>query len=66
MLQMHNAKSLTTVCHITKTNVQRAIIVAKKVILHAIVILKHKIINLQDLCSPNISHNHHQIISIMP
>ena len=65
MLQMYNENSLTNVCHITKINVQHAIIVVKKVILHAIMILKHRIINFTDICSPNTSYDHHHIINIM-
>ena len=64
MLQMHKANSLTTVLHTSRTNVQHAIIVVKKVILHMIVILKHKIIIFQDLYSPSINHNHHCITNI--
>ena len=66
VLQMPNANSPTTVLHTIRTNIQHAIIVAKKVISHTIIILKHKIINFQDLYSPNISHNHYCIINIMP
>ena len=46
------------------TNAQHAIIAVKKVILHANVVLKRKIIILQDLHSPSINHNHHYITNI--
>ena len=61
MQQTHNVDSLTTVPHINKTNVQPVIIVVKKVISHVIVTLKCKTINLQDLHSSSINHNHHCI-----
>ena len=59
MLQMHNADSPTIVYSISKKNVQHAIIVVKKVILHMSVILMRKIILLQDLRSPNTTHDQH-------
>ena len=59
MLQTHNANSLTTVPHVSITNVQYIIFAVKKVILHVIVALKHKTISLQDLYSPSINYNHH-------
>ena len=63
--EMHNADSLTTIRPISRTNVQHAIIVIKKVILYVIVILKHKFFFfLQDLRSPSINHNHHYITNI--
>ena len=61
-LQMHNANSLTTILHISRTNVQHAIIAVKKVISHMIVTLKCKTINFLDLHSPSINHDHHHIV----
>ena len=66
MLQMHNANSLTTVLYIIRINVQYAILIAKKDILHVIVTLKRKTIVLQDLYTPSINHDHHCITSIRP
>ena len=62
MLQIHNADSLTTILYISRTNVQHAIFVVRKVILHVIVTLKRKTIILQDLHSPSINHNHHCLL----
>ena len=64
MQQMHNTDSMTTVLHISKTNVQHAIIVVKKVISRVIVALKRKTMSLKDLHSPSINRNHHYITSI--
>ena len=64
MLQMHNIDSLTTILHISRTNIQNAIFMVKKVILHMIIILKCKTISLLDLYNPNIRHNYHCITSI--
>ena len=66
MLQMHNADSLTTILHISRTNVQHAIFAARKGISHVIVTLKRRTIIFQDLHSPSINHNHHCITSIRP
>ena len=66
MLKMHNLDSLTTICPISRKNVQHAIISIQKVILLLIIILKHKIFFFQDLHSPNINHNHHHISSTRP
>ena len=63
---MHNANSLTTICHISRTNIPHVIFVVKKVILHVIVTLKHKTIIFQDLHSPIINSDHHCITSIRP
>ena len=64
MLQTHNTNSLTIVLHISRKNVQHAIIAAKKVILHVIVTLKRKTIILLDLHSPSINQNLHCITNI--
>ena len=64
MLQIYNVGSLTIILHINRTNAPYAIIAVKKVILHVIIVLKHKVIILQDLCSPNINHEHHCITYI--
>ena len=66
MLQTHNTNSLTIVLHISRKNVQDAIIAVKKVILHVIVTLKCKTIIFLDLYSPSINYNHHCIASIRP
>ena len=66
MQQMHNTDSLTTILHISRTNVQHAIFAVRKVILHVIVTLKRKTIIFQDLHSPSINYNHHCITSIRP
>ena len=62
--QMKNTDSLTTIPHTNKTNVQHTIFMERKVILHVIIVLKHKVIFFQDLCSPNINHEHHCITYI--
>ena len=61
---MHNTDSLITTCYTSKKNVQHVFIIVKKVILNVIVILKCKVIILQDLCSPSLNHDHHLITNI--